>query len=156
MSSSIPLPVVVRRRAFRLAYALLRVYWFVTRPSVHGVKCVLIDGERVLLVRHTYGRSEWELPGGSIKRNESPVGAARREMHEELGITIDDWTPLGVLNGRMDHRHDTLYCFQADLRDAALTPDPGEIDVVSWFAHDQLPPELGRYVRPVLAQRQDS
>ena len=61
------LPVGLRRRAYRLAYALLCVYWFVRRPECHGVKCVLTDGALVLLVRHTYGPPLWDLPGGAIK-----------------------------------------------------------------------------------------
>ena len=40
----------------RIAYAGLRTYWFLApAPSVVGVKCVLTDGDDVLLVRHTYG-----------------------------------------------------------------------------------------------------
>jgi 8-oxo-dGTP pyrophosphatase MutT (NUDIX family) len=152
VTQSTELPVAVRRSAFRFAYAVLRVYWFLARPSVHGVKCVLTDEDRVLLVRHTYGRADWDLPGGSIKRREPPRSAARREMREELGITIEDWTSLGEVTGRMDHRRDTLHCFQAELRDPVLTLDPGEIDVASWFGRDELPPDLGRYVVPILAQ----
>ena len=53
---------------------------------------------RVLLVRHTYGSRGWDLPGGSMKRGEAPVNAARREMHEELGVTIDDWRSLGLVS----------------------------------------------------------
>ena len=62
------LPVLVRRVGYRFAYAGLRVYWFVLRPRSTGIKCVLTDGDRVLLVRHTYGPRAWELPGGSLKR----------------------------------------------------------------------------------------
>src|SRR5437870_4690431 len=77
--------VAVRRRGYRVAFALLRVYWFVRRPALHGVKCVLTNGDQVLLVRHTYGSRDWDLPGGAVSRGEPPVATARREMHEELG-----------------------------------------------------------------------
>jgi 8-oxo-dGTP pyrophosphatase MutT (NUDIX family) len=152
MTQFTQLPVPLRRWAFRFAHALQRVYWFLARPSVHGVKCVLTDGDRVLLVRHTYGRTDWDLPGGSIKRREPPLSTAQREMREELGITIDDWTSLGEVTGRMDHRRDTLLCFQAELRDPVLTLDPGELGVASWFRRDELPPDIGRYVLPILAR----
>ncbi len=111
------LPVGLRRRAYRLAYALLSVYWFVLRPQAHGVKCVLTEGELVLLVRHTYGPSLWDLPGGAIKSEEEPALAARREMHEELGIDVADWVPLGVLTGSAQHRRDVVHLFHARLRE---------------------------------------
>jgi 8-oxo-dGTP pyrophosphatase MutT (NUDIX family) len=117
-----------------------------------GVKCVLTRGDRVLLVRHTYGRSEWDLPGGSIKRHEPPVDAARREMHEELGIQIEHWTALGEIFASTHHRHDTLYCFQAELPAIALEIDYGELAAVEWFPRASLPSELGRYVSTILTR----
>jgi 8-oxo-dGTP pyrophosphatase MutT (NUDIX family) len=146
------LPVGLRRRLYRLAYAVLSVYWFLTRPSTHGVKCVLTDGERVLLVRHTYGHPEWELPGGAIKSGEAPHDAARREMHEELGVAIDHWGSLGEVAGRAQHRRDTLHCFHAELDNPAFTLDLGELYTAQWFPRTALPDDLGQYVHPVLSQ----
>ena len=64
-----------RRVAIRCAYVGLRVYWFVARPKVVGVKCVVKHDDDVLLVRHTYGRRSWDLPGGTVKRRELPIEA---------------------------------------------------------------------------------
>jgi 8-oxo-dGTP pyrophosphatase MutT (NUDIX family) len=130
---------------------LLRAYRLLGRPTVSGVKCVLTDGDRVLLVRHTYGRAEWLLPGGSIKRDEPPLSAARREMREELGIDIADWTALGEVSAYTESGRDRLHCFQAELRAPALTLDRGELETVGWFPRGELPPNLGRFVRPILA-----
>jgi 8-oxo-dGTP pyrophosphatase MutT (NUDIX family) len=146
------LPVQARRRAYRLAYAVLSVYWFVVRPRTHGVKCVLTDGDLVLLVRHTYGSPDWDLPGGSIKSSEEPRTAARREMSEELGVSIDNWNSLGEVAGRAQHRRDTLHCFQAELDKPVFTLDLGELDSVGWFPRRELPAFLAQYVHPVLAR----
>jgi 8-oxo-dGTP pyrophosphatase MutT (NUDIX family) len=145
-----PLHLTLRRLAYRCAHALLRGYWFLARPAVSGVKAVLTDGARILLVRHTYGPGSWDLPGGTIKRHELPLSAVRREMAEELGITIEDWRALGELTGRMHHRRDTLHCFRAELADPPLTLDLGELAAAQWFPRDQLPPELGSYVQRIL------
>jgi 8-oxo-dGTP pyrophosphatase MutT (NUDIX family) len=115
------IPVPLRRWAYRFASGLLLVYRLLRRPTFTGVKCVLTDGDLVLLVRHTYGQREWLLPGGSLKRDEPPLSAARREMREELGIDIADWTALGELTAYTERGRDRLHCFQAELRDAALT-----------------------------------
>jgi 8-oxo-dGTP diphosphatase len=146
-------PVRIRRLAYRLAYLLLRVYWFSFRPTMTGAKCVLSHGELVLLVRHTYGRPAWDLPGGAVKRGEPPATAARREMLEELGIPIDAWQPLGELRGSSEHRQDALHCFRAELDERQLRElnfDLGEIAAAAWFPRADLPPALGTYVRSVL------
>jgi ADP-ribose pyrophosphatase YjhB (NUDIX family) len=138
------------RRGYRLAYRLLRVYWFISRPDVDGVKCVLTRDGRVLLVRHSYGPRTWELPGGGVKSGESATAAAGREMTEELGVTIEAWTDLGELRGTMQGRHDRQHCFQAELGNRPLSLDPGEIVVAAWFPRDQLPEDTGRYVSAIV------
>ncbi|WP_425833048.1 NUDIX domain-containing protein [Streptomyces fractus] len=47
---------------------------------------------RVLMVEPTY-KDYWDIPGGYVETGESPLQAAAREVHEELGIT----PPLGRL-----------------------------------------------------------
>jgi len=146
------LPVPIRRLIYRCAYRVLQVVWFVTRPNKVGVKCVLTDGNLVLLVRHTYGDRDWDLPGGSIKRHEQPGTAARREMGEELGVRIDHWQALGEVEANKHHRRDVLHCFQAELSSHPLTIDHGELATARWFPRDALPRDLGDYVLPVLAR----
>ncbi|MHA6615728.1 NUDIX domain-containing protein [Pseudonocardia sp. DLS-67] len=51
------------------------------------------DGQgRVLVVRPTY-KDGWELPGGSLEPDESPLTACKRELREEIGFV----PPLGGL-----------------------------------------------------------
>jgi ADP-ribose pyrophosphatase YjhB (NUDIX family) len=52
-----------------------------------GAACAIFDSDgRVLLVRHTYGRRNWELPGGGSEAGETPDETARRELLEETGL----------------------------------------------------------------------
>jgi 8-oxo-dGTP pyrophosphatase MutT (NUDIX family) len=145
------LPVPIRRLGFRVAHRLLRAWWFVRRPQQRGVKCVLTDGDNVLLVRHTYGSSKWDLPGGGLKRDEPPVEAARREIAEELGVRLDGWRDLGFIGASEYHRHDTIWLFQAELNGKPLTIERAELDTVQWFARGRLPADVGRYVRRIVA-----
>ena len=51
------------RLGYRVAYRLLQLWTFLRRPEVSGTMVAVLDGDRVLLVRHTYGdRRRWELP----------------------------------------------------------------------------------------------
>jgi len=55
-----------------------------------GAACVILDDEgRVLLVHHTYGRLNWELPGGAAEPGEAPDETARRELLEETGVRAE-------------------------------------------------------------------
>jgi len=146
----VELPIPLRRLAYRYAYVVLWAYRSVAKPALHGVKCVLVDSDRILLVRHTYGPREWDFPGGGLKRNESPLSAARRETREELGVDIDHWLAIGDVLSRFQRAKSTMHCFRADLSGPQLTLDRGEILTARWFALDELPPNLARHVRPIM------
>jgi len=144
----------VLRLGFRVGYHVLHAWWLLTHPKKRGVKCVLTRDGQVLLVRHTYGgRRTWELPGGGVKRREDPGHAARREIREELGIDVDDWTLLGELFARIDGKRDRLWCFTSEIGDRPLDPDRAEIADVEWFRLDRLPERAARYVPRIAAMR---
>lgn len=136
---------------YRTGHRGLRVYWLIARPRLNGVKCALLDGESVLLVRHTYGPPCWELPGGRIRRGEPPSAAAHREIREELGIHVSEWTAIGEIQARTDHRHDTVHCFQARIGTPALRLDLGELETARWFHADRIPPDRGELVDRIIA-----
>jgi 8-oxo-dGTP pyrophosphatase MutT (NUDIX family) len=145
------LPVPVRRLAYRGAYMGLRLYWLLRRPNTSGVKCVLTDGDRILLVRHSYGPRGWDLPGGSRRQGEPPQAAARREMNEELSVQIDELASLGELIVEADHRVDHVHYYRAELRAPPIRIDEGELLTARWFRRRELPAELGRYARAIIA-----
>jgi 8-oxo-dGTP pyrophosphatase MutT (NUDIX family) len=146
----VELPIPLRRLAYRCAYVVLGAYRSVAKPSLHGVKCVLVDADRILLVRHTYGPPQWDLPGGGLKRNEPPMTAARREIMEELGVDIDHWLAIGEVLSRFQRTKSTMHCFRAELDQPELTLDHGEILAARWFAREDLPANLARHVNPIL------
>lgn len=52
-------------------------------------------GELLLIHRNVPGRVQWELPGGKVEENELPEETAKREISEELGITVSNLKKLG-------------------------------------------------------------
>jgi 8-oxo-dGTP pyrophosphatase MutT (NUDIX family) len=61
------------------------------------------DGEAAFLLtrRAATLRShggQWALPGGSLDAGETPVVAALRELHEEVGLEVDESAVLGMLD----------------------------------------------------------
>jgi 8-oxo-dGTP pyrophosphatase MutT (NUDIX family) len=147
------LRIALLRRIYRLAWLGLQLRSLVIPRRGRGVKCVLTNGSRVLLVRHTYGqRATWYIPGGGAHRRELPLHAAEREMREELGVSDLRWRELATREMRIDRMDVRLTCLHAELADPArVRPDPVELAEVRWFAHDRLPTPLGPEVRPLLA-----
>jgi 8-oxo-dGTP pyrophosphatase MutT (NUDIX family) len=144
--------LTLRRLGYRLAYRVLQAFWFVARPHKRGVKCLVTCRDRVLLVRHTYGSHAWDVPGGALKRGESALSAAQREMEEELGLDGVNWASIGELHGNVNRRRDTIHCFHVELCEPPLRIDRGELAAVDWFARSALPADLAPYAAPVIAR----
>jgi 8-oxo-dGTP diphosphatase len=119
---------------------------------------VLMQGETFLLTSRPEGKvyaGYWEFPGGKLETGESVEHALRRELQEELGITIG---PAQVWKTQMvDYPHALVrlhFCkvwdWQGELqmREAqshvwqtlpvAVVPVlPGTIPVLSWLAQER-------------------
>jgi ADP-ribose pyrophosphatase YjhB (NUDIX family) len=69
-------------------------------PPIPGVSVLVIDGERVLLVRRGKepNRDSWALPGGRIEPGERPAEAAVRETAEETAIVIDNLREIDAVD----------------------------------------------------------
>ena len=77
----------------------------------------LFDAENnVLLQRRPAGddlAGLWELPGGKVEVEETPIEALIRELHEELDITVSarDVVPLSFVTHPLGERHLLLLLF---------------------------------------------
>jgi ADP-ribose pyrophosphatase YjhB (NUDIX family) len=91
---------------------------------------LFVDGDRILLVRKTYGNG-WDIPGGYAEVGESPAAACQRELKEELGLHRDvqrllavDWAPLATEGDKI------LYVF--DCVNSAPTRTASSSQTMSW------------------------
>lgn len=59
--------------------------------KVLSVSGVVIRENKVLLIRHNYGRAKGKmvLPGGYLKEGEMPINAVKREVLEETNVQCD-------------------------------------------------------------------
>ncbi len=71
-------------------------------------------GRALLLLRSSY-RREWNLPGGTVRPGETPEGAARRELAEEIGLNAPELAPAGDASGLWDGREDHVHFFELRL-----------------------------------------
>ena len=142
------------RSAIRFAYrcaALLRwLYWFVFRPRTRGVKCLIECEGTWLLIKNSYGGDRWTLPGGACRRSETPEQAARREVAEEVGITLDEVRSLGSFFTDREYKRDTVYCFHAHVPSTDHRIDGTEVEASAWFEPDSLPDNRSRTIASLL------
>ncbi len=105
-----------------------------------GAAAVILDGRGyVLLVKHSYGHLNWEVPGGGSEPNESVAETAVRETREETGLDVTIERLTGIYyDHAIDMHH---FAFAARLADPAAVPHPAseEITACGFFPPDALP-----------------
>src|SRR5215831_13892015 len=103
------------RVTYRLGYPLACLWWRLRRQRHQGALVVIRVGPSLLLLRSSY-RAAWNFPGGSVRRGETPEAAARRELAEEIGLTIKaPLRPIGEARGIWDGRRDRVLFFSLQL-----------------------------------------
>ena len=129
------------------------------REAVDVAVGVLIDGDgRFLLTSRPPGKvyaGYWEFPGGKVEAGESIEQALRRELQEELGITIGAAQPWQVT--LMDYPHARVrlhfckvFAWQGEFAmlegqsmawqglPVQVSPVlPGTVPVLAWFAAER-------------------
>ncbi|AOK07318.1 NUDIX domain-containing protein [Burkholderia sp. AU19243] len=93
---------------------------------------VCFRDEQVLLVARASSR--WALPGGTIKRSETPLDAAHRELEEETGITGQALVYSMHFTGLAKVHH----VFFAEVGPDHTPQASNEIDKCKWFRIDSV------------------
>ena len=129
------------------------------RPPVDVAVGVLIDpAGRFLLTSRPEGKvyaGYWEFPGGKLEPDETVEQALRRELHEELGITIGAAQPWKIeivdyAHARVRLHFCKVFDWQGDFQmregqamvwqtlPVQVRPVlPGTLPVLQWFAAEQ-------------------
>lgn len=146
------IPAPLHRGLYRVAHVLRRQWWRVRRPRRSSVVVIAFDeAGRVLLVRHSYGRPLWALPGGGMDRGELPEQAAAREIAEELSCGLTDLVAMAASEARIAGSLDMQHLFIARLAGLPV-PDMREIVAVELADPAKLPEPCGRQTRQWIAQ----
>lgn len=121
---------------------LLKIYWKIFRTKTLGVKLLLVNNGKVLLLRHSYIKGFF-LPGGGVEDGEVFAEAAKREALEELGLEIENLNFFGVYQNKKEGKIDTIVVFISnDPIDIAKVELGEEINHVDFYHLDNLPADI--------------
>lgn len=139
------------RTWYILVNPLRKTYWFIFRPKTKGVKCLIENSERFLLTRLGYAHKKWTVPGGGVKKNETWEAAIRREVFEEVGITLGEIREIGEYNNVVEYKRDTVHVFHAIVPSAEFKIDGMEVVEAQWFSRTDFPADRVTRVDKLIA-----
>jgi ADP-ribose pyrophosphatase YjhB (NUDIX family) len=125
--------------------------YFASDPESLGlsVSAMVWRGDAILLMRRS-DNGYWGLPGGFVEVGESVADAARREVAEETGWTVELKGLIGVYSDPTTHVVDyergprgrvqiVNLCFRAEAVSPGEPSTPDETLEIGFFAVDALP-----------------
>ncbi|MDR9855793.1 8-oxo-dGTP diphosphatase MutT [Paenibacillus sp. VCA1] len=108
------------------------------------VAAAIIENEQgqVLIARKKPGKPQaglWEFPGGKLESGESPIDCLKRELREEMQITIEPYAWFGTNDHHYGEKHIRLIAYKARFIDGTI--QLVDHDEVRWVKRH----ELGEY-----------
>lgn len=77
------------------------------KPLLHVAVGVILRQQQVLLAKRAAGKHQanrWEFPGGKLEQGETVAAALKRELAEEIGITVLEAEPFTQLHHEYPER----------------------------------------------------
>ncbi|WP_182884459.1 NUDIX domain-containing protein [Microbispora sp. H10885] len=106
------------------------IFGIVTMKEGSTVLPITADGDVYLVKEYKYGigRFSIEVMSGGMEEHEDPLGAAKRELKEELGLEAQRWTYLGYVDPFTTVVRSKNHMFLAEeLETGAALEDPSEV-----------------------------
>ena len=111
---------------------------------------ILNDADEILFIRRGVAakneRGAWTVPGGQVDFGETLEAAMRREVLEEVNLSVTDARQLANVDHLIpsEHQHWVTTSFVVHVSDptAARILEPTKMDRLGWFSLKELPSPL--------------
>jgi 8-oxo-dGTP diphosphatase / 2-hydroxy-dATP diphosphatase len=98
------------------------------------------DGQMLLgMKKRGFGEGWWNGFGGKVHEGEGVKEAAKREVLEEVGITVHSLKQRGILNFTFEGEADTHEAYLFSCRDFSGDPEETGEMRPHWFRLDEMP-----------------
>lgn len=106
-----------------------------------GAMCFIERSDGTLLLVQLSYRNRWGVPGGLLKRGETPQDAARREVREEVGLEVVLVGEPAVVVESEPRRVDVIFRARPAPGEDPRRAEPRSPEIVaaSWFPLGALP-----------------
>jgi len=112
----------------------------------YSVLLLINEKSEVLLIRRkgtSFGNGLYSLPGGKIESGETASEAVKREAQEEIGISIDQFKLVHVVDRQGLETEFYVFVFRPLVwRGNPLNCETGKCDDISWFPLNKLPEKI--------------
>ena len=119
--------------------------------GVGGGVLILDEKNRTLLTKRTpKNRNEkdsWAKPGGGLEYGEKGIQSMKREMKEELGVTVEIWGILPNTDHILKKEKQHWFAFNYLGKIKSGVPkncEPHKCEELHWFELDKLPKKLAQ------------
>lgn len=105
--------------------------------NLHVAAAIIARDNKVLAARRKHGMEGWELPGGKLEPGESAEDACRREISEELGLTLGVLWPFTTIAHAYPEFTMEMDVFCAPV-DPSAEPQLLDHAELAWLGRDEL------------------
>lgn len=125
---------------FKIANFCRKLYWKTFKPITLGVRIIIECKDKILLVKTRYS-SQWYLPGGNVRKKETPSNAIKRELQEECGIILNQCEIVGIYSNFVESKNDHIILFISKIPNKNTTSGL-EIELCQFFSINSLPTNI--------------
>lgn len=120
------------------------VFYQNSKPTVAGL---IIRGSKILLVKRSIKPKlgYWDVPGGFLEEGEEPIRGLKRELREELKLTLKNIKFLGIyiddyLQAGLKEKVLSLY-YLAQIKSGKIRPGD-DVAEAKWFSRHKIPRQM--------------
>ena len=106
--------------------------------TIRVVAAVIRDSDKIFATARGYGefKGRWEFPGGKIEEGETPQQALKREIKEELTVSIKVGDLISTIEYDYQTFHLSMDCFWSEVIEGQLQLN--EAEAARWLSKDEL------------------